>query len=114
MNFLRWVSNLLRPKPAKYGSPLAWAADHFPVAQGDVAARVAEILVDQLNVRLDDLNGDTRFIQDLQMDDLEPMEVLAALEAAFRMTIPVEETASLETISDLVRYLDAKLHPTAA
>ncbi|MDB5345269.1 MAG: hypothetical protein JWP89_3646 [Schlesneria sp.] len=109
MNFLRRLYSFVQPKPTKYLSDSDWAVEHFPAEQHELAICVVHVLIEYLHVRLDDIKATTRFIQDLQMDDLEPMEVLTALEAAFAISIPVNETWNLETVSDLVQYLHAKV-----
>ena len=105
MSFLRWFGALALPKPAMYGSASDWATDLFPLEQRQVAARVAEVLLDRLNVPLDDITEKTRFIKDLRMDDFEATEVLTALEARFQISISEADAQNLETVSDLVRYL---------
>lgn len=105
MNFLRWLEYLVRPTTVRYGSASDWAMDLFPVEQRQVAARVAEVLHDRLNVPLDDITEKTRFIKDLRMDDFEAMEVLTALEARFQISISEADAQNMETVSDLVRYL---------
>jgi acyl carrier protein len=109
MNFLSWLNSFVQPKPMMYVSDSEWAVEHFPAEQREVAICVARALVEYLNIRLDDIKATTRFINDLQMGDLEPMEVLTALEAALHISIPVHETWDLETVSDLVQYLQAKV-----
>lgn len=111
MNVVRWFSNLVQPKAAKYGSASDWGIEHFPSQQCDIAARVADVLVDCLNASLDDLSGTTRFIKDLRMDDFESMEVLTALEAKFQISISEADAQNLETVSDLVRYLCKQYQP---
>ncbi|MDB5344084.1 MAG: ydaF [Schlesneria sp.] len=113
MTFRRWFDNLMPMKSAKYGTASDWAAAHFPADQRDIAARIAEILVNQLNVRFDELDGTTQFIKDLRMDDHEPGEVVAAVESAFEVSLPAKDTASMETVADLVRYVaGSQLHAT--
>ena len=84
-----------------------WSASHFPDEQRSVAARVARILVEILGCGFDSLTPGSRFIEDLLMTDLEPVEVLVALEREFGVSIPAEDGERLNTIADLVRYLHA-------
>ena len=90
-----------------------WAASRFPGADRHVAAKVAEILVAQLGVSFDSLAPTTRFIEDLGMDDLEPAEVVMALEEEFRFSIPDADCERLVNIADLVRYLHERVQANA-
>ena len=113
MTFRRWFDRLMPIKSAKYGTASAWAAAHFPADQQQIAARIAEILVKQLNVRFDEFDETSQFIKDLWMDDLEPVEIVAAVETAFGVSLPAKDTASMETVADLVRYVASlQLHAT--
>lgn len=67
MHFLQWFRNLVQPKRVKYRDASVWAADYFPEEERDVAARVGEILVEQLAVEFNDLTSTTQFIRDLKM-----------------------------------------------
>src|ERR1051325_1715251 len=101
MRFLHWFRKVKEPRGKRYKDASEWAAHHFPDAQRDVARRVADILVEQVGVGLDGLTPTTRFIDDLDMTDLEPVEVVMALEVEFGFSIPDADCEPLETIVDL-------------
>jgi len=103
--FLRWLTKAGSPKPALWANTSQWATTFFPEPQRDIACRVADILIEQVGVGLDSLAPNARFIEDLGMTDLEPVEVVMALEVEFGFTIPSADCEPLETIQDLVCYL---------
>ena len=112
MNFFNWFR---RPEPRKglhFGKEAAeWAGTRFPGHLQPVAACLAELLCEQLGVGLSSIEPTSTFIEDLQMDDLEPVEVVMALEEEFGVTIPDEDCEQLETVAVLVEYLYQRLPP---
>src|ERR1051325_1043938 len=111
--FLGWLTKIGSSKRAIWASSSHWATTLFPEAQRDIARRVADILIEQVGVGLDSLAPNTRFIEDLGMTDLEPVEVVMALEVEFGFAIPSADCEPLETIQDLVRYLDQRVRSIA-
>ncbi|MES2569583.1 MAG: acyl carrier protein [Verrucomicrobiota bacterium] len=93
-------------------SPAAatWAETRFLPKLRSTAAFVGDLLRDQLGVGFEQLEPQTRFIEDLDMTDLEPVEVLMALEEDLGIEIPHEDVEHLSTIAELVHYLDGRLH----
>jgi acyl carrier protein len=106
--FFRWLTKAGSSKPAVWANTSQWATAFFPEPQRDIARRVADILIEQVGVGLDSLAPNIRFIEDLGMTDLEPVEVVTALEVEFGFTIPSTDCEPLETIQDLVYYLHQK------
>lgn len=102
-----------RSAPPMYVDASQWAAASFPMELNDIASRVADILVEELNVPLSDLRANTQFVADLKMTDLEPVEVLMEVEKEFHISIPPEDWQRLETIADLVHYLHPRVHTRA-
>jgi acyl carrier protein len=50
---------------------------------------------------------------DLEMDDLEPVELLMALESDLAITIPEEEADRLQTVAGLIEYLHERVESHA-
>ena len=55
-----------------------------------------------------DVTTDTKLKGDLIMDSLDGVELVMALEEKFGVEIPNEDMANLETVSDIVTYIDKK------
>ncbi|MCI6768319.1 MAG: acyl carrier protein [Lachnospiraceae bacterium] len=51
---------------------------------------------------------DTKLKGDLIMDSLDGVELVMALEEKFGVEIPNEDMANLETVGDIVTYIDKK------
>ena len=59
------------------------------------------------NIKMDEVNEDTRLMEDLALDSLSIMLFAMEIEAAFgfRFTEPVK----FETVGDVCRYLETKI-----
>ena len=56
-----------------------------------------------------DVMTDTKLKGDLIMDSLDGVELVMALEEKFGVEIPNEDMANLETVGDIVTYIDKKV-----
>ena len=86
---------------------LAWAARHYPdVRHHDTAARFVLVLEAQISVPLRQFMPDTRFLEDLGMDYLEPVEVIMAIEEEFEVAeIPNSDAQRICTVGEMIHYL---------
>ena len=75
----------------------------------DIAAKVKEIIVDQLGVNANEVVDTASFIDDLGADSLDTVELVMAFEEAFNAEIPDEDAEKLKTVGDAVRYIEQKL-----
>ena len=70
--------------------------------------RVKEIIVDTLNLEAEKLTPDADLIKDLDVDSIDVVELVMALEEEFGLSIPDEETAQLTTIAKISAYIDER------
>jgi acyl carrier protein len=73
----------------------------------DIFEKVKEITVDQLGVDEDAVTMDASFIDDLEADSLDIVELMMALEEEFEIEIPDEEAEKISTVADAVDYIKA-------
>ena len=66
--------------------------------------KIKEIIVEQLGVNEEDVQLETRFIEDLEADSLDLFQVIMELEDAF--DVKVEEVENIKTVSDAVNYIE--------
>ena len=71
----------------------------------DVDAKVKEIICSQLEVSPDKVQPDASFVDDLKADSLAVVELVLALEEAFNIEIPDEDTEQIKTVKDAVNYI---------
>ena len=73
----------------------------------DIFEKVKEITVDQLGVDEDMVTLDASFINDLEAESLDIVELMMALEEEFDMEIPDEEAEKITTVGNVVEYIKA-------
>ncbi len=69
--------------------------------------KVKKIVIEKLSVPEEKVTEDATFINDLGADSLDVVEFIMEVEKEFNITIPDEEAAKLEKVSDAVKYIDA-------
>ena len=72
-----------------------------------VEDRVKEIIVEQLGVEEEDVNPNAKFIEDLGADSLDTVELVMALEEAFKIEISDEDAEKIHSVGDAVRYIQS-------
>ncbi|HUJ71923.1 MAG TPA: acyl carrier protein [Verrucomicrobiae bacterium] len=76
------------------------------MAEKSVADRVKEIIVEQLGVNPDQVTPEAKFIEDLGADSLDTVELVMAFEEEFGAEIPDEDAEKLQTVGDVVKYIE--------
>jgi acyl carrier protein len=78
------------------------------VADIDVAgieAKVTEIVSEQMGVDKGEISRETSFINDLNADSLDTVELVMEFEDEFDMSIPDEEAEKIQTVGAAVDYI---------
>lgn len=73
----------------------------------DTFESVKAVVVEQLSVDANEVKPESRFIEDLNADSLDVVELVMALEEKFSIEIPDEEAEKIKTVNDVVAYIDA-------
>ena len=73
----------------------------------DVESKVKEIICAQLEVSPEKVRPEASFIDDLKADSLAVVELVLALEDAFSIEIPDEDTEQIKTVKDAIEYINA-------
>ena len=69
---------------------------------------IKEVVVEQLNVSADEVKEDAKFVEDLGADSLDVVELVMALEEKFDIEIPDDEAEKIQTVADVVAYIESK------
>ena len=70
------------------------------------ADRIKKIIVEQLGVNEYQIKPEAKFIEDLGADSLDTVELVMALEEEFGTEIPDEEAEKLQSVGDVVKYIE--------
>ena len=71
-----------------------------------IEEKVKAIIVEQLGVKADQVIPEAKFIEDLGADSLDTVELVMALEEEFGMEIPDEEAEKLQSVGDVIKYIE--------
>ena len=74
-----------------------------------VFEKVRERIVEQLNVDESDVTMDTHLMKDLEADSLDAVEIIMAIEDEYGIEIPDEDAEKFQSVSDLVKFVEANL-----
>lgn len=66
---------------------------------------VTSILVEQLGIDGEDITMESDFIEDLNADSLDIVELVLAMEQEFGLSIPDEEAENIKCVGDAVDYI---------
>lgn len=70
--------------------------------------KVRDIISKQLDIDPATIAMTSRLIDDLKADSLDIVELIMDLEQEFNIEIPDEELPKVQTVADIVGYLDKK------
>ncbi len=70
-----------------------------------VEDKVKGIIVEQLGVDPDEVKLEASFVNDLGADSLDTVELVMALEEAFKIEISDEEAEKINSVGDAVKYI---------
>jgi acyl carrier protein len=68
--------------------------------------RVKNIIVEQLGVKAEQVSPEAKFIEDLGADSLDTVELVMALEEEFGNEIPDEQAEKLQSVGDVIKYIE--------
>ncbi len=75
------------------------------MSQETIFESVKNILVEQLGVDAEDVTMESNFIDDLNADSLDIVELIMAMEQEFGISIPDEEAERIKTVGDAVNFI---------
>ena len=71
----------------------------------EIEAKVVEIVSEQMGVEKAEITRDTSFINDLNADSLDTVELVMEFEDEFDMSIPDEEAEKIQTVGAAIDYI---------
>ncbi len=76
-----------------------------------VPDKVKEIIADKLGVDLKEVVPSANFINDLSADSLDRVELIMEMEKEFNLAIPDEKAEKLETVGEVIEYVENNYKP---
>ena len=68
--------------------------------------KVIEIISEFTEVKAEDMNKDTKLIADLGFNSFDVVNIVVEFEDEFDIEIPDEDIRELQTIGDIVKYIE--------
>ena len=71
--------------------------------------RVIELVSEQMGVSKDQITRDTSFINDLNADSLDTVELVMELEEEFSISIPEDAAEKIQTVGQAIDFIEQEL-----
>ena len=78
------------------------------MAEGASYEKLKKIIVEQLGVDEAEVKPEAAFVEDLNADSLDLVELIMSLEEEFGMEISDEEAEKIKTVGDAMEYIEEK------
>lgn len=98
---------------AEARSTAGWRSEtgrQLAMEQSGIEAKIADLLVDVVGLKRDDITMEARLEDDLEVDSLDVIELLMALEDNFDIKIPDEEAGEITTVREMTELVSQKLN----
>lgn len=76
------------------------------MTDGTTFERLKKIIVEQLGVDEEEVTAEASFVEDLNADSLDLVELIMSLEEEFGMEISDEDAERIQKVSDAVDYIE--------
>ena len=68
--------------------------------------KIRDLIVEEVGVDADQVTMDASFNNDLNIDSLDLFEMVMTLEEEFDVEIPSEDLENIDTVGDLINYIE--------
>lgn len=75
------------------------------LTEDEVRQKVIEIVSEQMGVDKKDITMETSFVNDLNADSLDTVELVMEFEDQFELSIPDEEAEKIQTVGAAVQHI---------
>jgi len=76
------------------------------VSTNEIEEKVIAIVSDQMGVDKSQINRNTSFVNDLNADSLDTVELVMEFEDEFDMNIPDEDAEKIQTVGAAIDYIE--------
>ena len=71
----------------------------------EIFETIRQVIAEQLDIDEDEITLETSFVDDLDADSLDIVELMMALEEEFDLEISEEDAEKIATVNDVVTYI---------
>jgi acyl carrier protein len=69
------------------------------ISSGELEREIKSLVADIIEVQADQIDPDANLVEDLGMDSMMALEILAAIEKKYKIKIPEEELPKITTVN---------------
>ncbi|MFM9957485.1 MAG: acyl carrier protein [Phycisphaerales bacterium] len=73
--------------------------------KSEIEAKVIDIVAEQLGVEKGNINRNTSFVNDLNADSLDTVELVMEFEDRFETSIPDDEAEKIKTVGEAIDFI---------
>ncbi|MCC7192019.1 MAG: acyl carrier protein [Phycisphaeraceae bacterium] len=84
------------------------------VTEKEIEEKVISIVADQMGVDKGEISRDTSFVQDLNADSLDTVELVMEFEDEFETSIPDEQAEKIQTVGQAIDYIKQHMNKPKA
>lgn len=77
-----------------------------------ILPKIQQIISEQMCISESEIIGEASLFDDFGMDSLDSIELVMSLEEDFGIDIPDEDIEGIETVSDIVKYIEKRKEKT--
>ena len=77
--------------------------------QEEILSKLKTIVMDRLSVDEEQVKPEASFVEDLNADSLDIVELIMGIEEEFDIEIPDEDAEKLTTVGEATEYIKSKL-----
>lgn len=70
-----------------------------------IEAKVIDIVAEQMGVDKEEVSRETSFVNDLNADSLDTVELVMEFEDQFELSIPDEEAEKIQSVGNAIDYI---------
>ncbi|MGE3182669.1 MAG: acyl carrier protein [Phycisphaerae bacterium] len=75
----------------------------------EIESKVKKIVAEQMTVSEEEISRETSFVNDLNADSLDTVELVMEFEDEFDISIPDEEAEKIQTVGQAIDYIQNRL-----
>jgi len=73
----------------------------------EILQKIIDVIADQISVDVDEIDESTSLENDLEVDSLDLLQIVTAIEDEFNITIEDEAFGTVKTVGDALTYIES-------
>lgn len=79
------------------------------MTEAEIQEKVVAIVAEQMSVDKDEISRDTNFVNDLNADSLDTVELVMEFEDEFETSIPDEDAEKIQTAGQAIDFIKSQI-----